>query len=134
MFIVVLLLGLLFGFFALGSGSGSTTLESDMGSMIPTWAHQEGFAGNAQAVAGARLFAESGCTSCHTYLGNGSANLGAPDLSAEGKKGRGVRLQVAHLSCPSCLVPGSPMPSFKALGPRKLKRLAVFLEASRGGP
>ena len=41
---------------------------------------------------GATLFAESGCLNCHTYLGTGSSNLGAPDLSAEGAKGQGHRV------------------------------------------
>ena len=40
---------------------------------------------------GAQLFAESGCTNCHTYLGSGVANLGAPDLSGGRKpNGRGA--------------------------------------------
>ena len=38
---------------------------------------------------------------CHTYLGAGSSNLGAPDLSAEGAKGRGIEWQIAHLKNPS---------------------------------
>ena len=36
---------------------------------------------------GATLFAESGCLNCHVYLGAGSSNLGAPDLSEEGAEG-----------------------------------------------
>ena len=51
------------------------------------------------------------CT-CHTYLGTGSSNLGAPDLSDDGSKGRGVQFQIRHLKCPSCVNPGSPMPPF----------------------
>ena len=30
---------------------------------------------------GAEIFAQSGCLNCHTYLGQGAGNLGAPDLS-----------------------------------------------------
>src|SRR5918995_6241565 len=37
---------------------------------------------------GATLFAEAGCQQCHTYLGAGSANLGAPDLTDVGAQGR----------------------------------------------
>ena len=48
---------------------------------------------NAVAVAGATLFAESGCLNCHTYLGAGSSNLGAPDLS-RGRR-QGARNRVA---------------------------------------
>jgi menaquinol-cytochrome c reductase cytochrome b/c subunit len=58
---------------------------------VPAWAATEGFADNPQAVAGASLFAQSGCMNCHVYLGKGSSNLGAPDLSAIGKGGRGVK-------------------------------------------
>jgi len=100
---------------------------------VPSWAQKEGFAGNKEALAGARLFAESACTNCHTYLGTGSSNLGAPDLSAEGAKGKGIQFQISHLKCPSCVNSGSPMPSFADLGQDNLKKLATFLEASKGG-
>src|SRR5437660_1949792 len=60
-------------------------LASEVVQAVPTWAKREGFSGNPQAVAGAKLFAQSGCTACHTYLGTGSSNLGAPDLTAIGK-------------------------------------------------
>jgi mono/diheme cytochrome c family protein len=83
-------------------------------------------------VAGAKLFAESGCLNCHTYLGTGSSNLGAPDLSDEGSKNRGVQWQIDHLVNPSSKTPGSPMPSFAALGEDNLRLLATFLEASKG--
>src|SRR5919201_5271105 len=66
-------------------------LASEVLQAVPTWAKREGFENNAQAVAGAKVFATSGCTACHTYLGTGSSNLGAPDLSAEGTKGKGVQ-------------------------------------------
>jgi menaquinol-cytochrome c reductase cytochrome b/c subunit len=99
---------------------------------IPSWAQQQGFAGNREALAGARLFAESGCIACHTYLGTGSSALGAPDLSDEGSKGKGIQFQIDHLKCPSCETPGSPMPPFASLGDQRLRQLATFLEASKG--
>jgi menaquinol-cytochrome c reductase cytochrome b/c subunit len=114
---------------------GATAQEaiaSEVKAAIPAWAKKEGFANNKQALAGANLFAESACVSCHTYLGTGSSNLGAPDLSAEGAKGKGVQFQVDHLKCPSCVNPGSPMPSFASLGEANLGKLAAFLEASKG--
>jgi len=114
---------------------GATAQEaiaSEVKAAIPSWAQKEGFVGNKQAIAGANLFAESGCVSCHTYLGTGSSNLGAPDLSAEGAKGKGIQFQIDHLKCPSCVNPGSPMPPFAALGEDNLRKLAVFLEASKG--
>jgi menaquinol-cytochrome c reductase cytochrome b/c subunit len=114
---------------------GATAQEaiaSEVKAAIPSWEKKQGFAGNKQAVAGANLFAESGCTNCHTYLGTGSTNLGAPDLSAEGAKGKGIQFQIDHLKCPSCVNPGSPMPPFAALGEANLRLLATFLEASKG--
>ncbi len=114
---------------------GATAKEaiaSEVKAEIPSWARKQGFAGNKEAIAGANLFAESGCVSCHTYLGTGSSNLGAPDLSDEGSKGKGVQFQIDHLKCPSCVNPGSPMPPFASLGDQRLHQLAVFLEASKG--
>jgi ubiquinol-cytochrome c reductase cytochrome b subunit/menaquinol-cytochrome c reductase cytochrome b/c subunit len=99
---------------------------------VPKWAQEQGFVGNKQAVAGAKLFASLGCLNCHTYLGSGNHNLGAPDLSNEGSKGRGVFFQIAHLKCPSCVNKGSPMPPFASQGNANLTKLAIFLEASKG--
>jgi mono/diheme cytochrome c family protein len=114
---------------------GATAQEAiaaEVKAAIPSWAKQQGFVGNKDALAGANLFAESGCVSCHTYLGTGSSNLGAPDLTAEGAKSKGVQFQIDHLKCPSCVNPGSPMPPFAALGDDNLRKLAIFLEASKG--
>ena len=99
---------------------------------VTEWAQKQGFAGNKEAVAGAKLFAVVGCLNCHTYLGTGSHNLGAPELTAEGAKNKGIAFQIAHLKCPSCVNPGSPMPPFASQGPKNLKALATFLEASKG--
>jgi mono/diheme cytochrome c family protein len=107
-------------------------ITSEVKAAIPGWARQQGFQNNKEALAGANLFAESGCANCHTYLGTGSSNLGAPYLSAEGAKNKGVQFQIDHLKCPSCVNPGSPMPPFAALGDDNLHKLAVFLEASKG--
>jgi mono/diheme cytochrome c family protein len=85
-----------------------------------------------QAIPGAAVFAAKGCTACHTYAGSGSSNLNAPDLTSIGTRNLGIRFQIAHLKCPSCVNPGSPMPPFRSLGPVRLHQLAVFLEASRG--
>jgi menaquinol-cytochrome c reductase cytochrome b/c subunit len=114
---------------------GATAQEaiaSEVKAAIPSWAQKQGFANNKEALAGANLFAESACVACHTYLGTGSTNLGAPDLSAEGAKNKGIQFQIDHLKCPSCVNPGSPMPVFAALGEKNLHALAVFLEASKG--
>ena len=107
-------------------------LGSETVGEVPAWAQEQGFADNPVAVEGATLFAESGCLNCHLYLGAGGQNLGAPDLSDEGTKGRGVQWQVDHLKNPSSIVPGSQMPSFAALGDENLTKIATFLEASKG--
>jgi cytochrome c553 len=107
-------------------------LGSEILGHVPGWAAKQGFTNNQDAIAGAKLFAVSGCLNCHVYLGDGGHNLGAPELTAEGAKNKGVAFQVAHLKCPACVNPGSPMPSFAGLGEQRLKNLAAFLEASKG--
>ncbi len=106
------------------------SLASETAAAVPTWIKKQQLPQN--AVPGARLFAVSGCLTCHTYLGTGSSNLGAPDLSAEGSKGRGLQFQINHLKCPSCVTPGSPMPPFASLGEDNIRKIAIFLEASKG--
>jgi mono/diheme cytochrome c family protein len=105
-------------------------LASELSGIAETWQKKANLP--AAALPGARLFAQSGCLTCHTYLGAGSSNLGAPDLSQIGTKGLGIQFQINHLKCPSCVNPGSPMPSFAALGDQNLRQLAIFLEASKG--
>jgi mono/diheme cytochrome c family protein len=107
-------------------------LGSELLGHVPTWAAKEGFTGNQKAIAGAKLFAVSGCLNCHTYNGDGGHNLGAPELTAEGAKNHGIAFQIAHLKCPACVNPGSPMPSFSGLGDQRLTQIANFLEASKG--
>ena len=120
-------------------------LASEVALDVPTWVAQGNLVENSKHIdgipaeqgpvlvrEGANLFAESGCLNCHTYQGSGGQNLGAPDLTAEGAKGRGVQFQIDHLKCPSCVNPGSPMPSFAGLTDAQLKSLAVFLESSKG--
>ncbi len=97
---------------------------------VPSWVKAENLP--AAAIPGAKLFAVSGCTACHTYSGSGGAALGAPDLTAIGSRGLGVDLQIKHLKDPSSVTPGSPMPKFASLGDARLRQLAVFLEASKG--
>jgi mono/diheme cytochrome c family protein len=108
-------------------------LASELLAKVPDWAAKEGYTGNQQAIEGAKLYAQVGCAFCHTYNGAGSSNAGAPDLTDEGAKGKGVQFQIDHLKNPSGVNPGSGMPSFAALGDERLNQLAAFLEASKGG-
>jgi ubiquinol-cytochrome c reductase cytochrome b subunit/menaquinol-cytochrome c reductase cytochrome b/c subunit len=105
-------------------------LASEVVLDVPHWISAEKLPAN--AVPGAKLFAVAGCTACHTYLGSGGAQLGAPDLTSIGTRNLGIDFQVRHLKCPSCVNPGSPMPKFESLGDQRLHDLAVFLEASKG--
>jgi menaquinol-cytochrome c reductase cytochrome b/c subunit len=105
-------------------------LASEVIADVPRWIKQEQLPKSAEP--GAKLFAVAGCTACHTYLGTGSSNLGAPDLTAIGTRNLGITFQVNHLKCPSCVVPGSPMPKFASLGDERLRQLATFLESSKG--
>ena len=67
---------------------------------VPTWAKKQGFQNNPAAIAGAKLFAVSGCLNCHVYLGDGGQNLGAPELTAEGAKNKGIAFQIAAPAVP----------------------------------
>jgi len=105
---------------------GSETLGE-----VPKWAEEQGFADNPEAVAGARLFAVAGCLQCHTYLGSGSSNLGAPDLSDIGSTGKTVDYFQRYVTNPA-VFGNTAMPPFAALGEENLHKIAVFLEASKG--
>jgi menaquinol-cytochrome c reductase cytochrome b/c subunit len=105
-------------------------LASEVLAAVPAWQEKQNLPD--EALPGARLFAGSGCLTCHVYLNTGSSNLGAPELTAEGAKNKGLQFQVEHLKCPSCVNPGSAMPPFANLGEENLKQLAIFLEASKG--
>jgi quinol---cytochrome c reductase cytochrome c subunit, bacillus type len=105
-------------------------LGSELSAAVPTWIEKEKLPPAAEP--GAKLFAQSGCLTCHTYLGTGSSNLGAPDLSEEGTKGKGLQFQIRHLKDPRSTTPGSAMPSFADLGDENIRKLAIFLEASKG--
>jgi hypothetical protein len=107
-------------------------LGSELLGHVAKWAKIEGFSNNPTAIKGAKLFAVSGCLNCHTYNGDGGHNLGAPVLTAEGAKNKGIAFQVQHLTCPACVHPGSPMPSFAGLGKQRLEQIATFLESSKG--
>jgi menaquinol-cytochrome c reductase cytochrome b/c subunit len=105
-------------------------LASEVVEAVPTWAQRQGFADNQEAVAGAEIFASSGCTACHTYLGTGSSNAGAPDLSDEGTKGRSKDFLMRYIQDPSQFG-NTVMPKF-GFTDEQLSELAEFLLASKG--
>jgi hypothetical protein len=110
-------------------GTGPPGRYSNDARQVPRWIHDEHLPPD--ALNGAKLFAVSGCTTCHTYAGSGTTALNAPDLTAVGSRGLGIAFLTRFLACPSCVRPGSPMPNY-AIGSKRLRDLAVFLEASKG--
>ncbi|MFL5928621.1 MAG: c-type cytochrome [Gaiellaceae bacterium] len=131
-FVASILVVLSMGVLTYKGATAKEALGTELLGHVPSWAKQQGFTNNQQAIAGAKLFAVAGCLNCHTYLGDGSHNLGAPDLSAEGAKNKGIDFQVRHIENPQSVNPGSPMPSFAGLGRQRVTQLAHFLEASKG--
>ncbi len=111
--------------------TATESLASENIKKVPSWIKHNKLP--AEAIPGAVLFAKIGCLNCHSYLGTGGGYSGAPDLSGEGLKGRGIDWQIAHLKEPSSKTPGSPMPRFQALPDQTLRQLAIFLEASKNG-
>jgi menaquinol-cytochrome c reductase cytochrome b/c subunit len=112
------------------------TAEESLGSQliadrVPNeWAQAQGFTGNERAEAGAELFAETGCLQCHTYMGSGAGNLGAPELSEIGST-NDASFFVPFLTNPAAYG-NTVMGSYAYLGEENLAALAAFLEASKG--
>jgi menaquinol-cytochrome c reductase cytochrome b/c subunit len=94
------------------------------------WAEEQGFTENEEAEAGATLFAQTGCLQCHTYLGVGAGNLGAPDLSDVGAD-KEEPYFVEYLSNPAEFG-NTVMGSYAYLGEENLQKLAAFLASSDG--
>jgi mono/diheme cytochrome c family protein len=111
------------------------TAEEALGSQlveaVPEWAERQGFAGNEEAVQGAEIFAQVGCAQCHQYLGVGSGNLGAPDLSEAGAGDRGAEYFADYVANPAQFG-NTVMPPYAGLGEENLQRLGAFLAASKG--
>jgi menaquinol-cytochrome c reductase cytochrome b/c subunit len=104
-------------------------LGSEVESLVPSWIEQENLPPAAEP--GARLFAEAGCFQCHTYLGTGSSNFGAPDLSDTGKT-NSVDFLEQYVGDPSKFG-NNVMPRYGAqFSKKQLHQLAVFLNASKG--
>ncbi len=100
--------------------------------LVSEWAEIQGFADNPDAVEGATIFASVGCQNCHTYLGSGATNLGAPDLSEIGAtSNRGVEGFAAYVADPSEFG-NSVMPQYAGFGEENLRKLGEFLQASQG--
>ena len=119
---------------AVGLGSCGKSEESPESNpqMVPNWAEQQGFAGNKEAERGAAIFARVGCLNCHTYMSEGTSNVGAPELTAIGRLSpRTIAGYANYVSDPSKFG-NQVMPKFQDLGRRNLLALGAFLEASKG--
>jgi len=110
--------------------TATEALGSELLELVPEWAEEQSFAGNQQAEDGAELFAVSGCLNCHTYLGQGSGTLGAPDLSEIGQTNDAAYF-VQYLFNPAQFG-NTVMGSYAYLRQENLEALGAFLEASKG--
>ena len=134
--VTTILVVLAMGVLTWKGATAEEALGSELVEAVPEWAEQQGFADNDVAVQGAQLFAETGYAQCHVYLGVGSSNLGAPELSAIGQGDRGVDYFRNYVANPSEF--GNPvMPRYGeefggALDDDQLTAVATFLDASKG--
>ena len=101
------------------------------------WGEAQGFADNEQAVAGAVLFAESGCLNCHVYEGAGVSNLGAPELTDIGATGgRDADGFAQYVGNPrefgNNVMPVYGLEDGGSLTDEQLAQIGTFLEASKG--
>ncbi len=129
--VTVVLVVIAMGALTWKGATAKEALGSETVALVPDWAEQQGFADNPAAVAGATLFAEAGCMNCHTYLGAGASNLGAPDLSDIGASGQSAAFFAKYVANPANFG-NNVMPSFASLGAENLAKLGTFLEASKG--
>ncbi|HET9507084.1 MAG TPA: cytochrome c [Gaiellaceae bacterium] len=134
--VTVILVVLAMGVLTWKGATAEEALGSELVEAVPEWAERQGFADNEVAVQGAQLFAETGCAQCHVYLGIGSQNLGAPELSAIGAGDRGVEYFKSYVANPAEF--GNPvMPAYGeefggSLDDEQLTAIATFLDASKG--
>ena len=105
------------------------SLASENVELVGEWVEVQGL--SEEAAAGAELFAEVGCMTCHTYLGAGSSNVGAPDLSEIGNSGRTAEEFSAYVANPAEFG-NNVMPSYASQSEETLRLLGIFLEESKG--
>ncbi|MGH3007639.1 MAG: hypothetical protein ACRDOS_17340 [Gaiellaceae bacterium] len=105
------------------------SLASENVELVDEWAEVQGLSEEGRE--GATLFAQLGCQNCHTYLGSGSTNLGAPDLSEIGAGGQGADYFQQYVADPRDFG-NTVMPVYEGQGEEVLRAVAIFLEESRG--
>jgi menaquinol-cytochrome c reductase cytochrome b/c subunit len=107
------------------------SIASENRAKIPEWAEKQGFTGNTQALKGASVFASQTCLTCHTYLGAGASNVGAPDLSAIGS-GQNVAFFRDYIPNAATKYGNKAMAVFAGLPKDQVDDIAAFLAASKG--
>ena len=107
------------------------SLGSEAVAAVDSWSEQQG-GFSPEARRGAEIFAQVGCLQCHVYLGSGSANVGAPELSDIGSSGQSVDYFHRYVANPAEFG-NNVMPSFENLGDENLNAVATFLFESKGG-
>jgi menaquinol-cytochrome c reductase cytochrome b/c subunit len=118
---------------------GATVRESfgaEILAEIPSWIEENNLPENVRP--GAELFAGVGCTNCHTYLGSGIANVGAPPLEDIGaQEGRTVDYLTRYVANPrdfgNTVMPAFGQEAGGNLSDQELRQIADFLAASKGG-
>jgi menaquinol-cytochrome c reductase cytochrome b/c subunit len=105
-------------------GATAEEASGEVDQLVADWTSAQGLSEEAQA--GSRLFAQSGCLSCHRFEGTGGTV--GPELTEEGTKGRGKQWQIEHLMNPDSKTPGSSMPPFTDFTDQQYDQLATFLE------
>ena len=108
------------------------SLGSEAVAAVPQWSEQQG-GFDEQQTQGAEVFAQVGCLQCHVYLGSGSANVGAPELSDYGATTSRTEEQTAAYIADPSQFGNTVMPRFENLGDENLAAMAAFLHASTGG-
>jgi menaquinol-cytochrome c reductase cytochrome b/c subunit len=98
---------------------------------VPKWAAEQGFSVNSKAGNGAKTFASLTCMTCHTYLGAGSSNFGAPDLSEIGAR-QDVAYFKDYIPNAATKYGNRYMAQFATLPKDQIDEIAAFLAASKG--
>jgi cytochrome c2 len=122
------LIALSMGVLTYKGATARESLGSEAVAAVPIWSQKQG-GFSSEAEEGAKIFAQVGCLQCHTYLGSGSSNVGAPDLSAIGKT-QNKDFFKTYVADPSQFG-NNVMPQFKNLGEDNLDKLAQFLSESK---
>jgi menaquinol-cytochrome c reductase cytochrome b/c subunit len=113
---------------------GATVSESfgaDVLAEVPQWIEENNLPETVEP--GAELVAGLGCLQCHTYLGTGAGILGAPELSDIGaQEGRSVDYFQRYVANPAEFG-NNVMQPYASQGEERLRQIAEFLAASKGG-